>query len=180
MGEITTLKKYGFLFKCGRCSFLLLPCPSFFSCSSSPSPRATCRTYSRDGFYFELVVLLRKAVIVTISRVGRIDPFLQGVLSLVAYFGFISWHAHVQPYRLEKHNSMGVYLLSANALVVLSSLLFLSQNVSSGVRVFVTYLNVAVLLYGWGRAIVACLIDLWVYLNLTLFLSKMEELVRLV
>jgi hypothetical protein len=54
--------------------------------------------YNRDYYWWELVVLARKLLLVLGAMITSYDPLVQSYLALAIMFVFLGWHLHVRPY----------------------------------------------------------------------------------
>ena len=125
MGDMQCLQRYGFLYKPYR--------------PGSPG--------------WEVVILVRKSLLVLISKMNSQSPYMQGVWSLVVYSFVIVIQARVAPYRQPRHTNMANYFIIVNALAVFSSLIFTSNIPSQGQQAALLHVNLFCMIAGWCYAL---------------------------
>lgn len=124
MGDMQCLQRYGFLYKPYR--------------SGSPG--------------WEVVILVRKSLLVLLTKMRSQSPYMQGVWSLVVYAFVIVVQARVAPYRQLRHTNMANYFVSVNALAVFSSLIFTSNIPSKSQQAALLHINLVCMIAGWCYA----------------------------
>lgn len=147
LGDMQCLARYGFLFK----------------------------PYKGESNYWEVIVLLRKSLLVLVIKFQSQSPYMQGVYSIFIYAATLMMQARAQPYRQSRHTALANYLLSVNMLAVFSSLIFTAGIATEATQVNVLYLNLIMMIMGWSYAAGGIVTDLYLYLRLNLFVAFAEE-----
>ena len=143
MGDMQCMQRYGFLYKPYR--------------PGSPG--------------WEVVILVRKSLLVLLTKLRSQSPYMQGVWSLLVYAVVIMTQSRVAPYRQLRHTNMANYFISVNALAVFSSLIFTSNIPTKEQQTALLHINLVCMISGWIYACYATLIDLYLYLRKNMYVE---------
>jgi cysteine-rich repeat protein len=81
-------------------------------------------------FWFELLILIKKVVLVILSKLLSDHLLVQVTLSLAVLFSVLLFHTYAQPYRMARNNRLEFWLTVANTIVLFGGLLFYSNSIS--------------------------------------------------
>lgn len=143
MGDMQCMQRYGFLYKPYR--------------PGSPG--------------WEVVILVRKSLLVLVTKLRSQSPYMQACWSLFIYAGVMMLQASVSPYRQKRHTNMANYFLGVNALAVFSSLIFTSNIPTDAQQQTLLHVNLFAMVAGWGYACYETAIDMYLYLRLQMYVG---------
>eukprot|EP00163_Fabomonas_tropica_P010645 TRINITY_DN2086_c0_g1_i1.p1 TRINITY_DN2086_c0_g1~~TRINITY_DN2086_c0_g1_i1.p1 ORF type:complete len:1586 (-),score=452.98 TRINITY_DN2086_c0_g1_i1:190-4947(-) len=86
--------------------------------------------YDREYYYWELVNLLRKVILVAASLFFTNLVFGQLIFALFMAFGILVWQSFAEPYREQKDNRLDFSLMLANLLLLFAAFLFFADVVN--------------------------------------------------
>ena len=138
MGDMQCMQRYGFLYK----------------------------PYKPNAPFWEVVILVRKSMLVLVTKLKSQSPYMQGVWSLLIYAVVLVMQSRFAPYRQARHTNMANYFVAVNAFAVFSSLIFTSTFLSEQQQTVLLHVNFGVMFFGWGYALYETAIDLYLYLRL--------------
>lgn len=111
-----------------------------------------CIRYRPGAPGWEVVILVRKSLLVLLTKLRSQSPYMQGVWSLVVYAFVIVIQARVSPFRQLRHTNMANYFVSVNALAVFSSLIFTSNIPTKNQQATLLHVNLVCMIGGWCYA----------------------------
>ena len=133
------------------------------------------KPYTAEAAYWEVVILVRKALLQLVARFTTTRPYVQGCLSLSVYFPILIIQARVSPYRQMRHTNMANYLLAVNMLATFSTLVFSGDVLSERAKAVLLVLNLLTMFAGWGVSLYGGALDVYLFLLRQVYVGYCEQ-----
>ncbi|KAJ6226090.1 g protein-coupled receptor-related [Anaeramoeba flamelloides] len=89
-----------------------------------------CARYSKEWYYWELVIMTRKLIFIIFECFLNYNPFLQtGLCSLLLLISLLL-QLYTQPFLAKRHNTLEFTLLIISQVILLSGMIFVSEDFS--------------------------------------------------
>ena len=145
-GEITYMRRYGFLLK----------------------------PYKNETYYWEIVNISRKALLSITVKLSTHNPIVCASYGMTILFVIIAHQAKMRPYKYEKHNNCAITVLSTSLLNFFSSIVFISDLPSLWQKQVLIWINVALILFCFCWAFFGALTDLYNFVRYFWFTFNCE------
>ena len=145
-GEITYMRRYGFLLK----------------------------PYKNETYYWEIVNISRKALLSITVKLSTHNPIVCASYGMTILFIIIAHQAKMRPYKYEKHNNCAITVLSTSLLNFFSSIVFISDLPSLWQKQVLIWINVALILFCFCWAFFGALTDFYNYARFFWFTFNCE------
>jgi hypothetical protein len=132
-GEITYMRRYGFLLK----------------------------PYKNETYYWEIVNISRKALLSITVKLSTHNPTVCASWGMTILFFIIAHQAKMRPYKYEKHNTCAITVLSTSLLNFFSSVVFISDLPTLWQKQVLIWINVALILFCFCWAFFGALHDIY-------------------